>query len=126
MHELSLAQGILKVVEDALRHEGPVRVSRLVVEVGALAGVETRSLEFALQGLAPGTVLQGATIELDEVPGQAWCLRCSTSIEIRSRLDPCPHCGGVQIQPTGGTELKVRDLRVQDLAPATVPRSNEE
>lgn len=126
MHELSLAQGILKVVEDALRHEGAVRVTRLVVEVGALAGVETRALDFALQGLARGTVLDGARLVLEATPGQAWCLRCSTSIEIASRLDACPHCGGVQIQPTGGTEVTVRDLRVQDLQAATLPPTNED
>ena len=124
MHEMSLAGGILQVVEGALQREAHVRLKRLTIEVGALAGVETRALDFALRALAPGTVLQGADIVLDEVPGQAWCLQCSATVPIHHRIDLCPQCGSAQLQPTGGTELKVRDLVVVD-APASQSLSEE-
>jgi hydrogenase nickel incorporation protein HypA/HybF len=114
MHELSLAGGIVKVVEDAAAREGFKRVSQLRLEAGALAGVEVRALRFALEAITPGTCLEGATIEIDEPPGTAWCLRCSCSVAIASRADPCPLCSGFQIQATGGTELRVLDLLVHD------------
>ncbi len=114
MHELSLAGGIVKLVEDAAAREHFRRVSMLRLEAGALSGVEVRALRFALDAVAPGTCLEGANIEIEEPPGTAWCLQCGTSIEIASRGDACPHCGGYQIQPTGGTELRVLDLLVQD------------
>ena len=114
MHEVSLAGGILRVVENALRDEPEARLKQLTVEVGALAGVETRALEFALRTLADGTVLAGAEIVLDEVPGQAWCLQCHQTVTILSRLDACPHCASHWVQATGGTELKVRELIVVD------------
>ncbi len=114
MHEMSLAAGILRVVEEAAGRERFTRVERLQLEVGALAGVETRSLRFALEAMTPGTVLDGATIEIDEPAGTAWCLPCGTSVSITSRADPCPLCGGWQLAPTGGTELKVRELIVHD------------
>lgn len=120
MHELSLASGILRVVENALRHEPAVRVKRLTVAVGALAGVERHALDFAMRSLAPGTVLDGAEVVFDPVPGQAWCLQCRTTVTVDSRLDPCPLCGSQWVQPTGGTELQVRELTVQDL-PVTHP-----
>ena len=114
MHELSLAGGIVKVVEDAAARDGFKRVSQLRLEAGALAGVEVRALRFALEAITPGTCLEGAAIEIDEPPGTAWCLRCSCSVEIASRADPCPLCSGFQIQATGGTELRVLDLLVHD------------
>jgi hydrogenase nickel incorporation protein HypA/HybF len=120
MHELSLAGGVLRVVEDAARREGFVRVKQLRLEAGVLAGVELRALRFALDAIAPGTVLDGAAIHIDEPPGRAWCLRCATTVPIASRADACPHCGGHQLQPTGGTELRVVELIVHDEpAPAT-------
>lgn len=119
MHELSLAGGILRVVEDAAAREGFRRVAQLRLEAGALSGVEVHSLRFALEALQPGTCLEGAQIEILEPPGTAWCLRCSTTVEIRSRLDDCPLCHGHQLQPTGGTELRVVDLLVHDEPPAT-------
>jgi hydrogenase nickel incorporation protein HypA/HybF len=114
MHEMSLAGGILRVVEDAAAREHFRRVSRLSLEAGALAGVEVRALRFALESMAPGTVLDGAAIEIDEPAATAWCMRCSESVSIGARTDPCPRCGGWQLTPTGGTELKVRELIVHD------------
>jgi hydrogenase nickel incorporation protein HypA/HybF len=114
VHELSLAGGIVKLVEDAAAREHFRRVSQLRLEAGALSGVEVRALRFALDAVAPGTCLEGACIEIDEPPGTAWCLPCGASVEIASRTDPCPKCGSHQIQATGGTELRVLELLVHD------------
>lgn len=114
MHEASLAGGILKLVEDAARREGFRRVTALRIEAGRLAGVESRALRFALEAIAPGTVLQGAELTLEEPEGQAWCLPCATTVPLARRGDPCPLCAGHQLQPTGGTELRVVDLLVED------------
>lgn len=114
MHEMSLAGGILSLVEDAAARECFSRVKRLTLEAGALAGVEVHALRFALESMMPGTVLNGAAIEIDEPAGQAWCMLCACSVEIAARSDPCPRCGGWQLTPTGGTELKVRELIVME------------
>jgi hydrogenase nickel incorporation protein HypA/HybF len=109
---MSLAGGILRVVEQAREREPFARVSRLTLQAGALAGVEIRALRFALDAIAPGTLLEGATIEIDERPGSAFCMGCGESVPILSRTDDCPRCGSARLQPTGGTELKVLDLVV--------------
>ena len=110
MHEASLAGGVLKVVEDAARREGFRRVLSLRLEVGQLAGVEVRALRFALEAIAPGSCLQDAVFEIDE----AWCLPCGETITLAQRGQACPRCGGHQMQPTGGTELRVVEMRVSD------------
>lgn len=114
MHEMSLAGGVLKVVDDAAAREPFARVQRLTLAAGALAGVEVRALRFALEVMAPGTRLEGAEIVIEEPPGQAWCMVCGDTMTIATRADPCPRCGGHQLQATGGTELKVIDLIVLD------------
>ncbi|MDZ5461037.1 hydrogenase maturation nickel metallochaperone HypA [Azohydromonas lata] len=114
MHEVSLAGGILRIVEDAARRERFSRVSTLRLEAGRFAGVEVRALRFALETLAPGTCLEGARIDITEPPGRAWCMRCGGEVELEARADPCPGCGGHQLQPTGGTELRVVDMTVHD------------
>jgi hydrogenase nickel incorporation protein HypA/HybF len=114
MHELSLAGGILRIVEDAAHRERFTRVSRLTLEVGALAGVEVQALRFALEATAPGTCLERAEFVIEQPPGQAWCMACATIVPIAQRGDACPHCGGYQLQPSSGTELRVVDLIVHD------------
>jgi len=112
MHELSLAGGVLQVIEQTRMRDPFKRVTHLHLEAGALCGVEISALRFALQAVAPGTCLEGAKIDIDEPPGSAWCLPCGQSVEILSRLDSCPLCGSHQLQPTGGTELRVVDMQV--------------
>jgi hydrogenase nickel incorporation protein HypA/HybF len=114
MHEASLAGGVLNLVEQAAARERFRRVGTLHLEVGALAGVEVRALRFALEAIAPGTCLEGARLEIDEPAGSAWCIDCSASVSIGSRLEDCPRCGGARLHPTGGTEIRVVDLIVHD------------
>jgi hydrogenase nickel incorporation protein HypA/HybF len=114
MHELSLAGGILRIVEAAAARDRFHRVARLHLEAGALAGVEPGALRFALDAVVPGTCLEGAEITIFEPPGTAWCMRCEASVEIASRAQPCPLCGKYPLQATGGTELRVLDLVVFD------------
>lgn len=114
MHEVSLAGGILQLVEDAARRERFSRVTRLHLEAGALCGVEIGALRFALESLVHGTCLEGTAIDIDEPAASAWCLACSSSVHIRARGQACPACGSHQIQPTGGTELRVVDMNVID------------
>lgn len=112
MHEASLAGGVLQLVEDTARREGFARLLELRLEAGQLAGVDIRALRFALESLAPGTLLDGARIEIDEPSGQAWCMQCAQTVAIAQRGDACPACGAYQLQPTGGMELRVIDMRV--------------
>lgn len=39
---------------------------------------------------------------------------CGESVAVQARGDACPLCGSHRLQPTGGTELKVRELIVHD------------
>ncbi|MEO8598580.1 MAG: hydrogenase maturation nickel metallochaperone HypA [bacterium] len=114
MHELSLAGGILEIVEAAAKREHFARVTLLRLEAGALAGVEVRALRFALDVMAQDTCLQDARIDIDTPPGQAWCAQCSATVSMMARGDPCGQCGNYQLQPTSGTELRVVEMMVED------------
>jgi len=114
MHEVSLAGGIVKLIEDEAARQSFRRVTRLCLEVGALSGVEVEALRFAMSAQQHGTVLEGALIEIETPDATAWCMDCAATVGIRSRLDACPRCGGNHLQPTGGTELRLREFFVVD------------
>ena len=46
MHEMSLAEGIRQIVEDAGRSQGFGKVKIVVLEIGELSSVEPESLRF--------------------------------------------------------------------------------
>jgi hydrogenase nickel incorporation protein HypA/HybF len=112
MHELSLADGIVRMVEASAGREHFTRVATLRLEAGALAGVEVSALRFALDAIRPGTCLEGARIDIDEPPGRAWCERCCAEVRIDTRADPCPMCSEYPVRVTGGTALRIVDLLV--------------
>ncbi len=118
MHEMSIAEGIIQVLEDAAQAQGFSRVSSLWVEVGQLSGVEPESLAFCFDAVSRGTLAEGAKLELLITPGQGHCLECHQDTPLAAVFDPCQHCGAVPVQVTGGTDMKVKELMVEDGEPS--------
>ncbi len=112
MHEMSLCEGIRRVVDKASASPDINRVMRVRLEVGRFAGVEKPALQFAWDIVMRGSKAEGATLEMIDLPGRATCFDCSRDVEIEDRLDPCPNCGGGKLLPVGGDELQIKDMEV--------------
>ena len=110
MHEMSIAESVLGIVEESARREGFARVREVRLEIGRLAAVEVDALRFCFDAVVRGSVAEGAVLAIDETPGCAWCFGCSATVAVAARGDPCPHCGSAQLQVSGGTEMRVKDL----------------
>lgn len=112
MHELSLARAVRDIVEEQARTRGFSRVLRLRLEIGAFAAVEKSALAFAFEAAMQGSAAEGAALEVIDLPGRALCYDCGAEVELPDRLAPCPRCGGERLRPTGGDELRVKDMEV--------------
>jgi len=110
MHEMSIAESVLGIVEDTARREGFSRVKEVRLEIGRLAAVEVEALRFCFDVVMRGSLAEGAALAIDETPGTAWCFGCGTTVPVQARGDPCPRCGSAQLQVNGGTEMRVKDL----------------
>ena len=113
MHEMSLAEGVVKIAEDAARREGFARVKTVWLEVGALAAVDPEAIQFCFDAVTRDGVAEGARLEIIAIPGSARCADCARTVPVTARYDPCPACGGHQLQVTGGTEMRVKELEVE-------------
>lgn len=111
MHEMSLCEGIRRVVDKAAGPEVS-RVTRVRLEIGRFAGVEKPALAFAWDIVMRGSKAEGAALEMIDLPGQALCYDCMETVEIEDRLDPCPDCGGGKLLPQGGDEMRIKDMEV--------------
>jgi len=113
MHEMSLAEGVLQVIEDYARKEGYRRVKTVTLEIGRLSGAEPEAMRFCFDAVVRGTLADGAALEIVETEGSGWCLACGKTVPVAARYDPCPDCGGYQVQATGGMEMRVKELEVE-------------
>jgi len=113
MHEMSLCESLLQILEDNARSQGFTRVKTVWLEIGGLSGVETQAMHFGFEVVTRGTLADQAKLEVIAVPGQAWCIQCSKTVPVQQRFDACPDCGSYQLQVTGGDDMKIKELEVE-------------
>lgn len=113
MHEMSLAEGVLQLVEDTARRESARRVKLVVLEIGRLSSVEPEAIRFCFEAVTHGSIAQGAALEIVNVPGVGWCLPCAATVAMTELYGACPQCGSHQVQPTGGTEMRVKEIEIE-------------
>jgi len=114
MHEMALAESVRDLIEAQAVKQGFRRVRTVELEIGQLAAVDSAALRFALDIALRGTSAEGAALDITEPAGQAWCMRCSNTVELARRGDPCPACGGYQLTVVGGDQMRVSGLVVDD------------
>ncbi|RMF17774.1 MAG: hydrogenase maturation nickel metallochaperone HypA [Gammaproteobacteria bacterium] len=112
MHEMSIAESILDIVEDEARKADSAQVTRIVLEIGQLSCVETEALSFCMDAVCRGTVAEGADVQIISIPGLARCGECQTEFEYTQRFTPCPGCGSYLVTVTGGEEMRIKELEV--------------
>ena len=112
MHEMSLCESIVQIIEDQARAERFDKVRRVVLDIGALSSVDVGALRFCFDVVAAHGVAQGAALEIHTSPAQAWCMPCATRVNITQRVDPCPLCGGHQMVVESGDDMRIKELEV--------------
>lgn len=116
MHEMSIAQSILEVVQqyakesDHARDANVPRVKSVRLRIGEMAGVVPESLRFCFEVASEGTVAQGAELLIEEVPIRCRCASCNLEFSAERFLFLCPTCGTTDVEVLSGNELDVVEL----------------
>lgn len=113
MHEMSLAESVLQIIEDAARDQGFTRVKSVWLEIGQLACVEQESLRFSFDVVTRDSIADQARLEIAETAGQGRCAKCALEMPIAALYEACPSCGSYEIQVTGGDGMRVIELEVE-------------
>jgi hydrogenase nickel incorporation protein HypA/HybF len=113
MHEMSLAENVLQIIEDAARVGGFRRVRKVILEIGQLAVVEPEAMRFCFDAVVRDSLADSAILEIVEVPGSGWCADCATTVPMGDIAAACPCCGKYPLRVTGGREMKVKALEVE-------------
>lgn len=108
MHELALARAIVGQVSAAA---APDRVRRVVVEVGAARAVLPDALRFGFDAAALDSNVEGATLEVVEVPWRIRCRSCRAESTPAFPLVTCP-CGSSSADVLAGRELLIKEMEV--------------
>ncbi len=85
---------------------------RMVVRFTMVQIFDPHALRFAVDAAALGGPAEGATLEILEPEGTAYCLDCESSVAVSTRGALCPSCGGAKLLIQGGDEMRLKEMEV--------------
>ena len=113
MHEMSLAEGALQIIEDAAQKQGFKQVKTVWLEIGQLACVEPDAMQFCFDAVTRGSIAEAARLEIIEMAGQGRCEKCAQDFPLTALYEACPQCGSYDVKVTGGDGMRVKELEVE-------------
>ena len=112
MHEVSLLEGIIGLVEDERLKQDFARVSTIRLRLGRLGHAEPDAIRFCFDAVARGTIAEGATLDIEMIAGEGWCTQCCRTMPLAELYGACPACGHAPLRITAGNDLRLAELEV--------------
>ena len=114
MHEVGVAEGIIKRVLDVAAENNAVSVKTIGLKIGSFSGVEPRSLEFALECLKADTLAKDSKVDIEFVIANGVCAECGKSSSPGAFLSVCTHCGSPLLEIVSGKEFEISYIDIED------------
>ncbi len=113
MHEVSIAQGLLKILEEQCKEHKVSRVTRVHLRIGTLSAIVPDALTFAFEMVSQDTMAKGAELDIEIVPAKGRCDKCDIEFEVDETMFLCPQCDGVAAELVCGKELDVTEIEAE-------------
>ncbi len=113
MHEFSVVQSLLGLIEKYAEENGARLVTRVVVQVGVLSGIEPHLLELAFNTFKEGTVAQDAELVMEIESLRLVCRDCGGEFVKEEISAVCPGCGSLNTEITGGEDMYLKSLEME-------------
>jgi hydrogenase nickel incorporation protein HypA/HybF len=117
MHELSMAESILTAVIEKSEENHAKKVTKVIIEIGKMAMLNSEQLTFLLDVLTEDTIANEAEIIIEEIPIEIECPKCGFTGQIDSEdFDPytpiaiCPECKNFKVNVLNGKDVIVKNI----------------
>jgi hydrogenase nickel incorporation protein HypA/HybF len=112
VHEASIALALIRVAETVALENGGGRILSLTVRIGQWSAVVPVALHAAFPACTEGTLLEGARLSIQLVPGVGLCpLHGRVELELQRGLR-CPVCDAPTSQLLQGDELELDEVEL--------------
>ena len=113
MHEYSIVQSLLESCEEHAKSNDEKKVTKVVVKIGVLSGVEPELLQTAFDTFQEQTVCNDAQFIINVQQIEIFCNKCNTSSTLQKNEFACPKCESVDLKVTDGEDMYLMSLEFE-------------
>ena len=111
MHELSIVQSMMKIVEEYSKGK---EVTKVVVKIGKMSGIEPYFLKESFDFFKENSVCKNAELEIIECDVKIKCNNCGKESIIKDFDFSCPYCKSLKTKIISGEEMHIEYIEVKE------------
>ncbi len=113
MHELSIAESLLTIVQEEITRHCLENVLSVKVKVGKFTAIQPEALSFCFELIIEDTSLKGVTLDIEVLAIKGYCKECKEDFELEDPVRICPKCQSWNVRIEGGRELYIESIEVE-------------
>jgi len=112
MHEYSIVQSLLDACEDNARKNDATQVTKVVVKIGVMSGVEPALLKTAFDTFKEKTMCEEAEFIMNIQSVVIKCHKCYTESTLAKLEYCCPKCQSIELDILDGEDMYLMQLEL--------------
>ena len=113
MHEFSIVQSLLAQCEEQALQNNATKITKVVVKIGILSGVEIELLKSAFETFKEKTVCDDAEFIAHLQPVVVKCNECDRENTLEKFEYICPSCKSPDLQVLDGEDMYLMSLEME-------------
>jgi len=113
MHEYSVVQALLVQCEEHATENESVKVTKVVVKIGVMSGIEPHLLEVAFNTFKEKTVCDEAEFVMNIQALSIECEACNCISELEEIYYCCPKCNSLHVKVIDGEDMFLMRLEME-------------
>lgn len=113
MHEYAVVISLLDAVETQARELGAQRVAAINLVIGERSCIVEDSLRFYVEMLAPGTLVDGAELNIRRTAMRFYCAACDRDYSPTGADFRCPQCREIGQLADDGSRMVIESMEIE-------------
>ena len=113
MHEYSIVQALLNQCEEQAKKHNAKKITKVVVKIGVMSGVEPDLLQIAFDTFKENTICDGCEFIINIQKISIRCKKCGRESILEEFEYCCPECKSIDVDVIDGEDMYLMSLQME-------------